>query len=69
VVSTVPTAATLQATDGVSQFCLPQTYHSDDLTELRAWLENRVPEPPLPVERTLYQENWDNVQVGVLRPG
>ena len=55
--------------DGVSQFCLPQTYKSDDLTNYEfgwktEWLNHR-----LQWNGTLYQENWDNVQVGFFDPG
>jgi iron complex outermembrane receptor protein len=55
--------------DGVSQFCLPQTYKSDDLTNYEfgwksEWLNHR-----LQWNGTLYQENWDNVQTGFFDPG
>jgi iron complex outermembrane recepter protein len=55
--------------DGVKQFCLPQTYKSDDLTNYEfgwktEWLNHR-----LQWNGTLYQENWDNVQVGFFDPG
>ncbi|MHB8475296.1 MAG: TonB-dependent receptor [Steroidobacteraceae bacterium] len=55
--------------DGVNQFCLPQSYKSDDLTNYEfgwksEWLNHRVQ-----WNGTLYQENWDNVQVGFFDPG
>jgi outer membrane receptor protein involved in Fe transport len=59
----------IAGTDGVAQFCLPQTYHSDDLTNYEfgwktEWLNHRFQ-----WNGTLYQENWDNVQVGFFDPG
>jgi outer membrane receptor protein involved in Fe transport len=59
----------IKGTDGLNQFCLPQTYHSDDLTNYEfgwktEWLNHR-----LQWNGALYQENWNNVQVGFFDPG
>ncbi len=53
----------------VDQFCLPQSYKSDQLTNNEIgwkteWLEHRVQ-----FNGAFYQENWDDVQVGFYDPG
>jgi outer membrane receptor protein involved in Fe transport len=59
----------IAGTDGVSQFCLPQTYHSDDLTNYEFGWKTEFLNHRFQWNGTLYQENWDNVQVGFFDPG
>ncbi|NNM61192.1 MAG: TonB-dependent receptor, partial [Steroidobacteraceae bacterium] len=59
----------IYGTDGVKQFVLPSTYQSDSLTNNEVgwktqWLDNR-----LQWNGSIYQENWNNVQVGFFDPG
>ena len=55
--------------DGVNQFQLPQTYHSDDLTNYEFGWKTEFLNHHLQFNGALYQENWDNVQVGFFDPG
>ncbi|MDE2294903.1 MAG: TonB-dependent receptor plug domain-containing protein [Gammaproteobacteria bacterium] len=55
--------------DGVKQFVLPSTYSSDSLNNNEVgwktqWWHNRVQ-----WNGAIYQENWNNVQVGFFDPG
>lgn len=59
----------IAGTDGVNQFCLPQTYHSDDLTNYELGWKTEFLNHHLQFNGALYQENWDNVQVGFFDPG
>jgi iron complex outermembrane receptor protein len=59
----------IAGTDGVSQFCLPQTYQSDDLTNYEFGWKSEFLNHRFQWNGTLYQENWDNVQVGFFDPG
>jgi iron complex outermembrane receptor protein len=59
----------IPGTDGVSQFCLPQTYQSDDLTNSEVGWKTEFLNHRLQWNGTLYQENWKNVQVGFFDPG
>ena len=59
----------IDGTDGVKQFVLPSTYHSDSLTNNEVgwktqWLDNR-----LQWNGALYQEDWKDAQVGFFDPG
>jgi iron complex outermembrane receptor protein len=56
-------------TDGVNQFCLPQTYKSDDLTNYELGWKSEFLDHHFQWNGTLYQENWKNVQVGFFDPG
>jgi outer membrane receptor protein involved in Fe transport len=53
----------------ISQFCLPQTYQSDDLTNKEIGWKTEFLDHRLQWNGALYQENWDNVQVGFFDPG
>jgi len=64
-----PTACHIAGPDGVSQFCLPQTYQSDDLTNYEFGWKTEFLDHRLQWNGALYQENWDNVQVGFFDPG
>ena len=55
--------------DGVDQFCLPQAYQSDDLTNYEFGWKTEFLDHRLQWNGALYQENWDNVQVGFFDPG
>jgi outer membrane receptor protein involved in Fe transport len=59
----------IAGTDGVSQFCLPQTYKSDDLTNYEIGWKTEFLDHHLQFNGALYQENWKNVQVGFFDPG
>jgi outer membrane receptor protein involved in Fe transport len=55
--------------DGKPQFAIPNEYHSDDLTNKEIgwkteWFDHRFQ-----WNGALYQENWDNVQIGFFDPG
>jgi len=64
-----PTACHIAGPDGVNQFCLPQTYQSDDLTNYEFGWKTEFLDHRLQWNGALYQENWDNVQVGFFDPG
>src|SRR6267142_1638644 len=59
----------IKGPDGLNQFCLPQTYHSDDLTNYEFGWKTECLNHRLQWNGALYQENWDNVQVGFFDPG
>ncbi len=59
----------IYGTDGVKQFVLPTSYASDSLNNNEVgwktqWWHNRVQ-----WNGAIYQENWNNVQVGFFDPG
>jgi iron complex outermembrane receptor protein len=64
-----PTACHIAGPDGVNQFCLPQTYQSDDLTNYEFGWKTEFLDHRLQWNGALYQENWNNVQVGFFDPG
>jgi iron complex outermembrane recepter protein len=62
-------AAYIPGPDGKDQFAIPNEYHSDDLTNKEIgwkteWFDHRVQ-----WNGAVYQENWDNVQIGFFDPG
>ena len=64
-----PNAAYIDGTDGKPQFAIPNEYHSDDLTNKEIgwkteWFDHRFQ-----WNGAMYQENWDNVQIGFFDPG
>jgi iron complex outermembrane receptor protein len=59
----------IEGPDGIAQFCLPQTYKSDDLTNNEIGWKSEFLNHRLQWNGALYQENWDNVQVGFFDPG
>jgi iron complex outermembrane receptor protein len=59
----------IRGTDGLNQFCIPQTYKSDDLTNKEIGWKTEFLDHRLQFNGALYQENWDNVQVGFFDPG
>jgi iron complex outermembrane recepter protein len=59
----------IKGPDLVNQFCIPQTYKSDDLTNNELGWKTEFLDRHLQWNGALYQENWDNVQVGFFDPG
>ncbi len=59
----------IKGPDLVNQFCLPQSYRSDDLTNNELGWKTEFLNHRLQVNGALYQENWNNVQVGFFDPG
>jgi iron complex outermembrane receptor protein len=62
-------AAYIPGPDGKYQFAIPNEYHSDDLTNKEIgwkteWFDHRVQ-----WNGAVYQENWNNVQIGFFDPG
>jgi outer membrane receptor protein involved in Fe transport len=53
----------------VNQFCIPQTYKSDDLTNNEFGWKTEFFDHHFQWNGAIYQENWDNVQVGFFDPG
>ena len=58
----------IKGPDGLNQFCIPQTFKSDNLTNYEFGWKSEVLNHRLQWNGTLYQENWDNVQVGFFDP-
>jgi len=63
----VPTKIT--GPDGLKQFTIPNTYQSDNLTNNELGWKTEFLDHRLQWNGALYQENWDNVQVGFFDPG
>ena len=59
----------IRGTDGINQFCLPQSYHSDDLTNYEFGWKTEFLDHHFQWNGAVYQENWNNVQVGFFDPG
>ena len=59
----------IHGTDGVNQFCLPQTYKSDDLTNYEFGWKTEFLDHHIQFNGALYEELWKNVQVGFFDPG
>ncbi len=59
----------IRGTDGLNQFCIPQAYKSDDLTNKEIGWKTEFLDHRLQFNGAVYQENWDNVQVGFFDPG
>jgi outer membrane receptor protein involved in Fe transport len=62
-------ATKIDGPDGLPQFAIPNEYHSDSLTNKEIgwkteWFDHR-----LQWNGAVYQENWDNVQIGFFDPG
>ncbi len=64
-----PTACYIKGPDLQNQFCIPQTYQSDDLTNKEIGWKTEFFDHRLQWNGAVYQENWDNVQVGFFDPG
>ncbi len=62
-------ATKIDGPDGLPQFAIPNEYHSDDLTNKEIgwkteWFDHRFQ-----WNGAIYQENWNNVQIGFFDPG
>jgi iron complex outermembrane receptor protein len=55
--------------DGVLQYAVPKSYHSDDLTNKEIGWKTEFLDHRLQWNGALYRENWDNVQVAFFDPG
>jgi iron complex outermembrane receptor protein len=55
--------------DGKPQFAIPNEYHSDDLTNKEIGWKTEFLDHHLQINGAVYQENWDNVQIGFFDPG
>jgi len=55
--------------DGKPQFAIPNEYHSDDLTNKEIGWKTEFFDHRFQWNGALYQENWDNVQIGFFDPG
>ena len=61
--------AIFPAPDGKPQFAIPNEYHSDDLTNKEIGWKTEFFDHRFQWNGALYQENWDNVQIGFFDPG
>ncbi len=55
--------------DLVNQFIIPSSYHSDDLTNYELGWKTEFLNHRFQWNGSVYQENWDNIQVGFFDPG
>ncbi len=55
--------------NGKNQFAIPNEYHSDDLTNKEIGWKTEFFDHRFQWNGALYQENWDNVQIGFFDPG
>jgi outer membrane receptor protein involved in Fe transport len=62
-------AAYIDGPDGKPQFAIPNEYHSDDLTNKEIGWKSEFFDHRLQWNGAVYQENWDNVQIGFFDPG
>jgi iron complex outermembrane recepter protein len=61
--------AYIDGPDGKPQFAIPNEYHSDDLTNYEIGWKSEFLNHRLQWNGAVYQENWDNVQIGFFDPG
>jgi iron complex outermembrane receptor protein len=61
--------AYIDGPDGKPQFGIPNEYHSDDLTNKEIGWKTEFFDHRLQWNGAVYQENWDNVQIGFFDPG
>jgi iron complex outermembrane receptor protein len=62
-------ATKIDGPDGKPQFTIPNEYHSDDLTNKEIGWKTEFLDRHLQINGAVYQENWDNVQIGFFDPG
>jgi len=55
--------------DGKPQFAIPNSYHSDDLTNIELGWKTEFFNHRFQWNGAIYQENWENVQIGFFDPG
>ena len=53
----------------VPQYLIPSSLHVRQADQQRNRLEDRILRPPPAVERAVYRENWNNVQIAFFDPG
>jgi iron complex outermembrane receptor protein len=63
------TAAYIAGTDGKAQFAIPSEYKSDELTNYELGWKTEFFDHRFQWNGAIYQENWDNVQIGFFDPG
>jgi iron complex outermembrane recepter protein len=61
--------AYIDGPDGKPQFAIPNEYHSDDLTNNEIGWKTEFFDHHFQWNGAVYQENWDNVQIGFFDPG
>jgi iron complex outermembrane recepter protein len=64
-----PSSCHIKGPDLVDQFCLPQSFQSDDLTNNEVGWKTEFLNRRLQWNGALYQDNWNNVQVPFFDPG
>jgi iron complex outermembrane recepter protein len=62
-------AAYIDGPDGKPQFAIPNEYHSDDLTNKEIGWKTEFFDHRVQWNGAVYQENWNNVQIGFFDPG
>jgi iron complex outermembrane recepter protein len=62
-------ATKIPGPDGLPQFAIPSEYHSDDLTNNEIGWKSEFFNHHLQWNGAIYQENWNNVQIGFFDPG
>jgi iron complex outermembrane receptor protein len=63
------TAAYIPGPDGKDQFAIPNEYKSDELTNYELGWKTEFFDHRFQWNGAVYQENWDNVQIGFFDPG
>jgi outer membrane receptor protein involved in Fe transport len=63
------TAGYIPGPDGKNQFAIPSEYKSDQLTNYEFGWKSEFLDHRLQFNGAVYQENWDNVQIGFFDPG
>jgi iron complex outermembrane recepter protein len=56
-------------TDGVNQFCIPLNFGTDALTNNEVGFKTEFLNRHVQFNGSVYQENWDGVQIGFFNPG
>ena len=62
-------ASFIDGPDGKPQFAIPNEYHSDDLTNKEIGWKTEWFDHHVQWNGAIYQENWNNVQIGFFDPG
>jgi iron complex outermembrane recepter protein len=62
-------AAHAPGPDGVAQYLVPSSYHSDKLTNNEIGWKTELLSHRLQWNGAIYQENWDDVQIPIFAPG
>ena len=59
----------IYGTDGVQQYLIPSSYHSDQLTNNELGWKTEFFDHRFQWNGSIYRENWDNVQISFFDPG